>query len=336
MPTLEVKPGVSFFYLDSGPPSPPNDTYLTLFVLHGLIFSSPIFSRAVAVSLKHNIRLVAITRRDYRGSSSLTSEEIRAVTHGSTEQRVQAFTDRAGEIMKFIEEFINKNSIPPISANSSGGGFSLCGWSLGNLQGLSVLAFGNRFPDLAKQLTPYFRSYIYYETAVLFPLPPNIYNPLLDESMPIEERGTCIISGDPALLNQYSPSTIKLSCYSQFTEEELAAIIDNEPLRRTDILFFELDQQVNVDILRYAFLQHDDSPRPAWPNVPVKSLWGDETPWSVIFSLRELERWLDRIKEDNNGRWIRAYDSNCVQGGNHFLHWDQPEIFMEKAKKLML
>lgn len=162
MPTLEVKPGVSLFYLDSGVPPPSDDTYITLFVLHGHTFHSPIFSRAIAISHKYNIRFVAITRRDYHGSSLLTPEEVRVAVEGSTTQRLQAFADRAEEIMEFIKEFILKNDIPPIRANGKGGGFVLCGWSLGNLQGLSVLGFGNRFPGLVEKLEPYFRSYILY------------------------------------------------------------------------------------------------------------------------------------------------------------------------------
>ncbi|GJJ10594.1 hypothetical protein Clacol_004821 [Clathrus columnatus] len=357
MPTLEVKPGISLFYLDSGAPGDPlaNDTqqqaYITLFMLHGHSFHSPIFNRAIAVAHKYNIRFVAITRRDYHGSSLLTSEDIKAVTHGSTEQRIQTFTERAGEIMEFIKEFIDKNNIPP-NSGTGGGGFSLSGWSLGNLQGFSVLAFGNRFPDLVEKLTPYFRSYISYETTVVFTPPIDVYHPLADESVPKEERGTyfChwissyfdhppegIATGDPTLLNQTTPSTTKPSSYSQFTDEEREAIIDNKPSLRADIFFFRIDPQVNTDILRHAFTQQDDSPAPpAWPNVPARSLWCSETAWSVIFSLRETERWVVRINEENKGRWVRPYDSICVEGGNHFLHWDEPDKFLEKTKELMM
>lgn len=160
MPTLEVKPDISLFYLDSGAPDASNDAYLTLFMLHGHTFHSPIFSRAIAAASKHNIRLVAITRRDYHGSSLLTAEDIKASLEGPTEKRLQAFAERAEEILLFIQEFITINNIPPIS--SSGGGFSLSGWSLGNMQGFSVLGFGNLYPDIVRKLEPYFRTYIQY------------------------------------------------------------------------------------------------------------------------------------------------------------------------------
>lgn len=158
---LEVKPGISLSYLDSGTPDPPNDSYMTLFTLHGSVFHSPIFSRAIALSAKYNIRLVAITRRDYPGSSLLSDEDVNTVIDGPTEKRLQALAERAGEILLFIKQFIDINNTPPISS-SGGGGFSLCGWSLGNMQGLSVLAFGNRFPDLVEKLTLYLRNYILY------------------------------------------------------------------------------------------------------------------------------------------------------------------------------
>lgn len=332
--TLQVKPGILLSYIDSGTPDPPNEGYMTLFALHGGAFHSPIFNRAIALSGEYNIRLVAITRRDYPGSSLLSDEDVQTVIDGPTEKRIQALAERAEEILLFIKQFIDINNIPPISTNG-GGGFSLCGWSLGNVQGLSVLAFGNRYPDLVEKLSPYLRNYILYETALFSP-PLNTYLPSKDVSIPRQDRQLHMFhwissyfihpsqgleSGNPALLNQTISSTVKPSSFSQFTAEERTAMIDIKPSLRGDILYSVLDPAVNEAIRQYVFSQHESqSTLPPWPNVPVKSLWGNQTVW----------------KGDERRHWVRAYETNIVPGGNHFLHWDEPEKFMETITSLMI
>lgn len=124
-------------------------------------------------------------------------------------------------------------------------------------------------------------------------------------------------SGDSALLNQRTPSTAKPSSFSQFTAEERSAVIDVKPFLRADILYTALDPAANEAIRQHVFNQQESLP--PWPNVPVKSLWGDQTAWTVIFSQRELERWLQQLRGDKSERWVRAYETNIVSGGNHFV-----------------
>lgn len=90
-----------------------------------------------------------------------------AVLDGPTARRLGSFVKRVEEILLFIKEFVERGWVLPRTRNEDaggggggGGGFSIAGTSLGNLQGLSVLAFGNLFPDLVEKLEPHFRSYI--------------------------------------------------------------------------------------------------------------------------------------------------------------------------------
>lgn len=160
----------------------------------------------------------------------------------------------------------------------------------------------------------------------------NIYSPFLDASIPEEKRGVAfcewissyfthpiegLTSGDPVALNQNAPSTTKPSAMSGFTAEQHTAILDYKPPLRGDTAYYEIDPQVNEGILRNAFTQ-PDSPG-AWPDVPVKLLWGDETAWSVIYSERKLGRLILQLLEENKGGWVRSYKSVCLPGGNHFV-----------------
>lgn len=165
----------------------------------------------------------------------------------------------------------------------------------------------------------------------------NVYSPFTDESIPKEDRGIyfCrwissyfthpaegLASGDVALLNQDSPSDTKPSTMSQLTADEQVMILDFEPARRADITYYLLDPAVNEGILRNAFSQLAGEPLPAWPNVPVKSFWGEETVWSVIFSQRKLENWIQQLhgRGKGGGRcWVRTYESHCIPGAHHFV-----------------
>lgn len=351
MPTLEVEPNVSLAYLDSGVPDPSNEDYITVFALHGIVFYTPFFRRAIDVANKYNIRFVAITRRDYSGSSLMSDVDVKTTIEGPTEKRLEALKKRGLETLVFIDEFIKMNKIPSISLN--GGGFSLLGWSLGNVQGMTTLAFANDFPELVGRLSSYFRSYILYETVLFFPYPKGFWHPLFDESKSKEERepflfdwisshfihpSEAIASSNFELANHKTPDASRPSVYAQLTAEERATMLDLNPLTRADLPYSRLDQAVNEYILKRAFTQQDNQNLIAWPNVPVKSLYGDQTCPLFIFGQWELEKWRKIHEADakENRRWVRNLESTCIPGKNHFFHYNEPDRFVEAVRRLML
>lgn len=355
MSALEVKPGVFLGYLDSGAPDAlggdDDGDYMTVFALHGFTFYTPFFKPASIAAGKYNIRFVAITRRDYPGSSPLPDEDIKAFMEGPTEKRLQVLRERGYEILSFIDQFIRINKIPPISRN--GGGFSLLGWSLGNLQGLSALAFANDFPDLVGRLSSYIRSYISFETIPFFPYPMVVYVPLLDESKPAEERGPFflewisshfiqptegITSNDIELVNHSAPDPNRPSVFAQLTAEERATMLDLNPPTRSDLPYNTVDQAVNDCILKRAFTQQDNQNLIAWPSVPVKSMYGDQSCSIFLFSQWELEKWrkLHEADAKEKGRWVRTFEATCTPGQSHFFQYEEPDSFVEAVKRLML
>ena len=149
------------YYLDSGPIQ--NETYVTLFLLHGHTFYSPIFNRLIPLAPKYNIRIVAITRRDYSGSAPYTSAELEVIMHGDTAAKTGFLQARALEIASFLEKFTQENNLPQSSPDGKQGGIALLGWSLGNVLALSVVGLAQHFPrGLQDNLDPYLRRLVLY------------------------------------------------------------------------------------------------------------------------------------------------------------------------------
>lgn len=146
-------------YLDSGAPSS-GTGYITVFILHGMIFSArtstsecafdrlttvltDVFQKLLPLAPETGLRVVAINRRDYPGSSTIPASEVSILqlATGGDEQKAALLSKRGVEVSTFIDRFIVQNDILPISADGKTGGIAIVGWSLG--VALALAAFAN-------------------------------------------------------------------------------------------------------------------------------------------------------------------------------------------------
>ncbi len=109
-----------------------------------------IFEKVMTLAQGSNIRFVAVNRRDYPGSTPLTPEDTDILASGSDEQKAAFLKARGVEIGTFIDLFVERNKVPPISADGHTGGFALLGWSLGNAIALSAVANVDSLPSAAQ------------------------------------------------------------------------------------------------------------------------------------------------------------------------------------------
>ena len=99
-----------------------------------------IFQKVLALAPSSDVRFVAITRRDYNGSTPYTAAEIQVISSGADSQKAQFLQNRGQEIATFIATFMQRNSLPPLSPDGRSGGIALLGWSLGNSFTLATVA----------------------------------------------------------------------------------------------------------------------------------------------------------------------------------------------------
>ncbi|KAL6307574.1 hypothetical protein BKA93DRAFT_768745, partial [Sparassis latifolia] len=196
MPSLVVNSdGVELYYYDSGVPktTESNVPYKTLFVVHGLGFNGRLYKRVQALGLEAGLRIVAINRRGYAPSTPFAPADLAVLATGGTEEVKEALlTARGIEIANFIDAFIQKHDIPPISEDGKGGGVGLLGWSAGNTVTLSAIANLDKLPsEVQSRLARYLRALIIDEPpsmAIGFPLTEGCWLSFSDPTIPDREK----------------------------------------------------------------------------------------------------------------------------------------------------
>jgi pimeloyl-ACP methyl ester carboxylesterase len=108
---------------------------------------------------KANLRVVAWNRRDYRGSTKYTDDELADLTAGR-----QVFQERlAFQLASFLEHFIKTKDTPILAPDRKTGGFLIMGWSFGNATALSLLSNPNAIPGpLYELIVPYVMGLVLY------------------------------------------------------------------------------------------------------------------------------------------------------------------------------
>jgi hypothetical protein len=131
----------------------------TLFAKNG----ADTFQRAVEVAPAHGVRLIAVQRRDYPGSTPLSDAELAPLASGDPAAIRSFFLARSIELAAFIQHVVGLG-IPALkSSEKRHGGITLTGWSLGNLYGLSLINCVDEFPkSLADVVKTHVKTYIAY------------------------------------------------------------------------------------------------------------------------------------------------------------------------------
>ncbi|EJD01416.1 uncharacterized protein FOMMEDRAFT_111212 [Fomitiporia mediterranea MF3/22] len=183
--------GTELAYIDSGKPS--GDTYTTLVCVHGHSYHAQNFSRLLALAKKHNLRIIALNRRDYTGSTPFSQAELQVLKDGTDSEKHEFMRARGLEIAKFLVWVIKELKIPRASEDGTAGGLALLGWSLGNITTIAFLGNLSSFPeDIVQTLEPYLRTFIMYElpdNCFGYPRPEGYYHPFEDASIPERIRG---------------------------------------------------------------------------------------------------------------------------------------------------
>ena len=169
--------GIHVAYTDTGAPS--QSPYVTIVAIHGMCFSArsfhlslsstifltqlptATFKRVQDAAIKKGVRFVALNRRNYPGTTPYSEADNSALVNGTKEQKDAWHRDRGHEVGMFIHKFINKENLPPISADRKTGGIILLGWSAGACEANATIAHANTLPsDVRSHLALYVRSLI--------------------------------------------------------------------------------------------------------------------------------------------------------------------------------
>jgi len=337
MPTAPVDDnGTELFFTDSGPVESSID-YTTLVIYHGSAFTGHTFHKLLPFGAAHNIRLVILNRRDYAGSTKYTDENLKDLNAGD-----KSFLERlALEVKHFLLWFADTQNIPRITADRKSGGFAVMGWSMGIATPLSILGY----PDIIgnesyKKLEPYFRQLILYDPPFLsfgYDQPPEGYNPFTDPDLPtpeaIFENFKYWVAGYYNHPDLPSRSIHGLNfdkrgtrpSVDNMTEEETAVNFDPVAAARTEFPMFFNPMQPTLKVQAQTCLFDEKLASRVFPQLEVVYIFCAKTPWYCAWGMIETEKqYKEHLKAGHKVRPIRFLE---IEGGNHFVHWDDPEAF---------
>ncbi|KAF8529854.1 Alpha/Beta hydrolase protein [Gautieria morchelliformis] len=258
---------------------------------------------------------------------------------------------RGAEMARFLVWFIENERIPPRSdcntESRASGGISLLGWSLGNATTLSMLAFASTFdPGLMKKLEPYLRKVIIFDpphAALGYPTPENSYNPLLDPEIRVEERQPRFMAWvssyfvhspsvrDPAtplrdltngLLEQRVMNPSKKSTAAHFTAPAAIEVVSQ---RNGDMFALGEHARPVFEAVRtraiFGNLNETYGP-PVLPKVDISYIWCTDSVWEAVLAMRSLQQ--DIASPPDYHYPARSVRFIALEGGNHFIHYDDP------------
>ncbi|KAK1228856.1 hypothetical protein PQX77_008098 [Marasmius sp. AFHP31] len=167
--TYHVLDDTKLYFTDSG--APPNSTdYTTLIAIHGFGVPGATFEAIQGHAHPYNLRVIALNRRDYTGSSPVSDEELKAL-EGKDESRVREFFNNMGlHLALFIKKFVEEEGIPAILESENGrgrGGIAVMGWSLGTMTAVAPFAIPDIMSeDVYQVLVKYVQGLILYDPAI--------------------------------------------------------------------------------------------------------------------------------------------------------------------------
>jgi len=331
------KSAVELAYIDSGVPGPSQLPYITIFAIHGMCFTSPIFDKVKRIAHARGVRFVAINRRNFPGSTPFTTEELDAIKSGDEEIKTAWMAARGHEIALFIDSFVQKHKLPPISDDGKSGGYAILAWSLGCPFAFSAISSADTLPaDVRDRLAPRFRALIVHEPAPLalgLPSPPKNWSPLVETSIPQELRFKAfaqwitsyfehgdLSKRDLDLLSYILPSTVRPPTIFNMSAAEIKDTVCDGENATVDLPFLiNLKSQIKASYRKAFFDRAIDN---LFPKLKISLVAGDLSPSWALAGLWAVQ---DDEKEFGSGK----INFKFVHGVNHFMHWDDPELAVD-------
>ncbi|GBE88503.1 hypothetical protein SCP_1303190 [Sparassis crispa] len=256
-----------------------------------------------ALGLDAGLRIVAINR-GYAPSTPFAPADLAVLPTGGTEEVKEAFlTARGIEIANFIDAFIQKYDIPPISEDGKKGGVGLLGWSAGNTVTLSAIANFDKLPsEVQSRLARYLRALIMDGEKSLF------HRSWLTAYF---NHGD-LSKRDPKLLSLAAPSLFRRPTIYSMTAEDITELIDDSVFEGPN-LFLLMPQHLAA----FRKARFDRATRAVVPKMGVWAVVGDSTLSTCI-----LAWWTMQDEDAGNGGGFINF--KMTEGVNHLIHWDDP------------
>ncbi|KZT64049.1 hypothetical protein DAEQUDRAFT_747625 [Daedalea quercina L-15889] len=348
------------YYEDTGAPIG-SANYVTVFLVHGTMFSSAIYRLMTPYAARNNLRLVLVNCRDYPGSTLYSATELEALSSTDPEKQSIALQARGLELAEFIREFIHTQQIPRLTRSQDAsilGGFAVLGWSSGNCQTIPLLAHAELVPETTRKLFDvYFRSFIIYDISLTatgetpipglwVPLRDNALSPKekfslfsewvayyftptgFDSSVDIDTAGATkmLLTRVPLHEDASSPTkrTQWMPTVHRMEPRMLCEVCHVEVMARSQKYYQIINPAVYRENLCRAVLEGKQGEGMIWPSLKVDVVWCDMSNSDTVSAAMKLKALVRKQRAKGEGRDVSFHK---LEGANHFMHWDDPERF---------
>ncbi|KAJ3566393.1 hypothetical protein NP233_g7033 [Leucocoprinus birnbaumii] len=157
--TAHLPDGNHLFYTDSGPVEGAV-TYTSVILIHGHAFNGHVFEPLHEIAAQYCLRLFAINRKQFAGSSVFSHTEINELRNGDP-----IFLDHLTVLLGHLtEHLIKEHHLPPPNAERTTGGIMILGWSLGCAVANTLLSNSRLFhPEQYDVLRRYIMKLVLYD-----------------------------------------------------------------------------------------------------------------------------------------------------------------------------
>ncbi|KAG6828866.1 hypothetical protein H0H87_000563 [Tephrocybe sp. NHM501043] len=282
---------------------------------------------------EYNLRTVIWNRREYPGSSQYTDTEIDDLNNGR-----KVFLDRLGLLVgDFIEQFVEKESVPKISPDRKSGGFALMGWSMGTPTAMALFAEPSLFSEKRYNFLEAYVKDLVFDGGdpphlcfgIEIPADARVYDPWTDPEFKTPEElyqnfmiwvssyydhpGFTVAT---TLSNLDHRKRTNRTTIDSFTPEQHNRLDGHVAAARCELQMYVEPMQSTLKDFTHRVLFDEKITQTFFPKVSVTYVSAACTVWHTIWAYLETKR----VYEEKmaRGQKVRAIHFSMVEGSNHF------------------
>ncbi|KAL0563546.1 hypothetical protein V5O48_018520 [Marasmius crinis-equi] len=352
--TYQITDDVRLFFTDSGAP-PDSTDYTTIVAVHGFGFSGVCFEKLQSQAHAYNLRVVALNRRDYAGSTPFSDDELDALK-GGDDTRARGSIERLGlHIALFLRKFVEEEGVPSVTNAGNGrkrGGLAVMGWSMGALTAIAPFANPNALgEETYGVLKGYIRDLILYDPPFIvlgLPIPTSINPEKLHfphappnvkhrEPQEIFENFVRFVGSryqyeirdgvaTPASIEESGSLPRTEQCVMDlWSRDEFERLTDVAASMGADMLLLGWQGLLNETTQKVLF--DEKVAKTFFPELKITHFSAPHSFWMTGVACMEIRR-MYREKE----AVVRPIEFVELEGADHFVHYTDPESLLKVVK----
>ncbi|CAK5275941.1 unnamed protein product [Mycena citricolor] len=348
MPSFNLPSGIVFSYTDSGIPTSNKTNYVTLVLIHGIMFNNGTFQSLAALGPSNGVRVIAPNRREYDGFTP-HPDELDLLMNGSEAEKEAFIEDMGRDLALLIAGLGESLSLP--------GGVAVAGWSLGSLAIIAIVASMESLPEGARRtLSSSVRSVILYRefhfprsdkadslqsrppSSLVFqtrkgctcPRPiPKCLEPRWDRSLPVGRRASsCTATSRPLDLRNLSYSRTDPNRPPTIETIPMDGIIDLTAGAKADAMLVSPSFAAATAKLAGKALFDTHVRGQLWKDSKFYLVTGSTDGWNSIYAGWKIE---ERMLAEAKPECEITFE--LVDGANHFFVMEEPQRALDCFKQ---